>query len=55
MKTITVKDQTWEALTKLKLQLRHTTLDNTVGYLLYELNYYNQEVEKQNGNVKERK
>lgn len=36
MKTITVKNETWEELTRLKLELRNSTIDDTINYLLQE-------------------
>ena len=36
MKTITVKDETWQMLTKLKAELMHGDLDETINYLKYE-------------------
>lgn len=36
MKTITVKDDRWQRLTKLKAELMHSDLDATINYLLFE-------------------
>ena len=36
MKTIAVKDETWQWLSKLKAELMHGDLDATINYLKYE-------------------
>lgn len=33
-----VQEDTWEELIKLKLELRQSSIDQTISYLLYELN-----------------
>jgi len=37
-KTITVQDETWQMLTRLKADLMNGDLDQTIKYLFYELN-----------------
>lgn len=41
MKTIQVKDETWQWLSKLKIELMHSDLDTTINYLKYEEDNYN--------------
>ena len=44
MKTITVKDQTWQRLTTLKAELMSADLDSVINYLMVEV-----EPEKEGG------
>lgn len=36
MKTLTISDGNWKKLTQMKLDLSHSSLDDTIGYLLIE-------------------
>lgn len=38
MKTISVKDETWRSLSKLKAELMHPDLDRTINFLFSEHN-----------------
>jgi len=45
-KTITLEEETWAVITRLKLELRHENLDKTICYLLYESEKYGGEVKE---------
>ena len=38
MKTVTITEETWKELTLLKMELNNASLNETIKYLLYELN-----------------
>lgn len=38
MKTINISDETWKRITNIKTELLHKTYEDTLLYLLFELN-----------------